>query len=126
MGSCFSSFITNKNKLSALSAKVVDLDGSFKEYKTRERVSNVLATCTHQLSSNCFLYDASNIFHTDSTIISPMNPQDSLRAGGVYFVLSTEILVRALSASVIASSQRRSRLLRKQKLTTILEVDDED
>ncbi|KAJ6799967.1 uncharacterized protein M6B38_204465 [Iris pallida] len=133
MGCCFSSSSSSSSTeySSNITAKVITLSGALQEYPApaTTRVSSV------PVPSSCFLC-SSDVLHLDA-YIQPMDSEDVLERGQIYFLLPrtklpyplsasdmAALAVRAASALSLASEKQSKR--RRRRLVPVSEACQED
>ncbi|KAM0012920.1 hypothetical protein Hdeb2414_s0006g00225091 [Helianthus debilis subsp. tardiflorus] len=99
MGGCLSS---GSYSVSSSSALVISSTGDLRPYSTPVLVSNVLQTeDSSSSSSSFFVCNSDNLSYDEH--ITPLDAQDELDAGQIYFVLPVSKLRNPLSASEMAA-----------------------
>ncbi|KAJ0568731.1 hypothetical protein HanPI659440_Chr06g0252251 [Helianthus annuus] len=98
MGGCLSS--GSDSVSSSSSALVISSTGDLRPYSTPVLVSNVLQT-EDSSSSSFFVCNSDNLSYDEH--ITPLDAQDELDAGQIYFVLPVSKLRSPLSASEMAA-----------------------
>ncbi|KAF5804034.1 hypothetical protein HanRHA438_Chr06g0287541 [Helianthus annuus] len=102
MGGCLSSGSDSVSSSSSSSALVISSTGDLRPYSTPVLVSNVLQTeDSSSSSSSFFVCNSDNLSYDEH--ITPLDAQDELDAGQIYFVLPVSKLRNPLSASEMAA-----------------------
>ncbi|KAJ0742154.1 hypothetical protein HanOQP8_Chr06g0236261 [Helianthus annuus] len=102
MGGCLSSGSDSvSSSSSSSSALVISSTGDLRPYSTPVLVSNVLQTEDSSSSSSFFVCNSDNLSYDEH--ITPLDAQDELDAGQIYFVLPVSKLRNPLSASEMAA-----------------------
>ncbi|KAL5713726.1 hypothetical protein ACHQM5_015778 [Ranunculus cassubicifolius] len=96
MGSCISQYT---EPLTQLTAKVITLNGTLREYSVEISVTQVLES--ESMKELCFVCNSDKLYYDE--FIQPLDSKEELQMGEIYFVLPSSRLQSRLTAPDMAA-----------------------